>query len=102
MFSTMERINNLENLRNYVHEILCQHSQFEFGAFRMTERILVRGGKPCGIFFCIHGPRSVKVTAIWETERNTILFYGSTGERFHRTQLAKAPVLESASALEAA
>lgn len=47
----------------------------------MTERILVRGGNPCGIFFCVHGPRSVKLTAIWETERNTILFYGSAGER---------------------
>lgn len=98
MLNTMERINNLDNLRNYVHQTLCSHSQLEFGAFRMTERILVRGHKPCGIFFCIHGPRSLKVTAIWETERNTILFYSSTGERFHRTQLSKAPRLETAAA----
>ncbi len=48
---------------------------------------------PCGIFFCLHGPRDVRLTAIWETERNTILFYGATGERLHKTQLAEAPTL---------
>jgi hypothetical protein len=96
MLNSMERLQNLENLREYVNKILCQHDQFEFGAFRMTERILVRGNRPCGIFFCLHGPRSVKVTAIWETDRNTILFYSSTGERFHRTRLASAPALIAA------
>jgi hypothetical protein len=64
------------------------------GAFQMTERILVRAGKPCGIFFCLHGPRAVKFTAIWETDRNQILFYGSSGERFQRIQLLEAPGLQ--------
>ena len=98
MSTSMERLQNLENLRDYVSRILCYHDQLEQNAFRMTERILVRSGKPCGIFFCLNGPRAVKVTAIWETERNTILFYSSSGERFHRTQLAKAPKLERCSA----
>jgi hypothetical protein len=93
MLTSMVRLQNLENLREYVYEVLCQHEQFEVGAFRMTERILVRGNRPCGIFFCVHGPRSVKTTAVWETEQNTILFYDSTGERFHRTRLAAAPEL---------
>jgi hypothetical protein len=44
----------------------------------------------------LHGPRSVKVTAIWELERNTILF--STGERFHRTRLSMAPALAECAA----
>jgi len=85
----------LENLRTYVNRILCQHDEFELDAFRMTERILVRSGKPCGIFFCLHGPRSVKVTAIWEIEGNTILFYSSTGERFHRTRLTHSLALSA-------
>src|SRR5262245_13930374 len=98
MLPDTQRLQNLENLRDYVSQILCQHDQLELGAFRITERLLVRGGQPCGIFFCLHGPRSLKVTAIWETERNTILFYNSTGERFHRTQLTRAPVLEASAA----
>lgn len=64
----------------------------------MTERILVRGGKPCGMYFCLHGPRATKFTAIWETDRNQVLFYGSRGERFLKIQLLEAPVLDSAAA----
>jgi hypothetical protein len=93
MLTNMERLHNLEHLRDYVNKILRQQDQLELDAFRMTERILLRGSKPCGIFFCLHGPRSVKVTAIWETESNTILFYNSTGQRFHRTRLTNAPTL---------
>jgi hypothetical protein len=96
MLPSTQRLQNLEHLREYVSRILCQHDQLELGAFRITERLLVRGGRPCGIFFCLDGPRSLKVTAVWETERNTILFYNSTGERFHRTQLTLAPRLETA------
>lgn len=64
----------------------------------MTERVLVRGGKPCGIYFCLHGPRLLKFTAIWETDRNQVLFYGPRGERFQKTQLIEAPHLELAAA----
>ncbi len=64
----------------------------------MTERVLLRGSKPCGIYFCLHGPRATKFTAIWETDRNQVLFYGSRGEKFLKTQLLIAPVREIAAA----
>jgi hypothetical protein len=96
MLSTAEQISNLENLRKYVIESLCEQNQLELGAFPVSERILVRGGTPCGLFFCLHGPRSVKFTAIWETERNSILFYSATGERIKKTRLVDAPRLEAA------
>jgi hypothetical protein len=86
-------IQDLSDLRNYVHHTICEQNQLERGAFDITERILVRGQKACGIFFCLHGPRSVKLNAIWETERNTILFYNSSGERVQKTQLQHAPQL---------
>ena len=87
------QINNLKDLRNYVLETICQQNELQVGAFEITERILVRGQRACGIFFCLHGPRSVKLTAIWETDRNTVLFYSSSGERVCKTQLHQAPVL---------
>jgi hypothetical protein len=93
MLSSAEQICNLDGLKEYVVGVLCELNQLEIGAFPISERILVRGGEPCGLFFCLHGPRSVKFTAIWETESNTILFYGATGERIHRTRLAEAPRL---------
>ena len=86
-------IRDLDDLRNFVQSTLCEQNQLEKGAFDITERILVRGQRPCGIFFCLHGPRSVKLTAIWETQRNTILFYGSSGERTLKTQLVPAAKL---------
>jgi len=95
MLTNPQQLKNLNHLREYVVAVLCEHDELEIGAFRVTERILVRAKRPCGIFFCLHGPRSVKITAIWETERNTILFYGSNGERFQRTQLHRGPRLES-------
>ena len=93
MLAHSHQLQNLYDLRQFVYQALCGHDQLEFGAFQMTERILLRSDAPCGIYFCLHGPRSVKFTAIWETDRNTILFYNSNGERFHKTQLIRAPNL---------
>jgi hypothetical protein len=90
------QLDNLNELRTYVYNVICEQNELQIGAFQVTERILVRGRTPCGIFFCLHGPRSVKLTAIWETDRNTILFYSSAGERVGKTQLLQAPVLEPA------
>lgn len=87
------QIDNLNDLRSYVHETICEQNELQVGAFQITERILVRGKRACGIFFCLHGPRSVKFTAIWETDRNSILFYSSSGERVGKTQLVQAPAL---------
>ena len=92
--TTSTSVQTLNDLRAYVNEVLCRSQELELGAFQVTERILVGAGKPCGVYFCLHGPRAVKFSAIWETDRNTVLFYGSTGERFHKTQLVAAPQLE--------
>ena len=86
-------VNNLHDLRQFVHHTLCEQNELERGAFQITERILVRGENPCGIFFCLHGPRNVRLTAVWESERNTVLFYSSSGERLLKTQLTAAPEL---------
>lgn len=75
-----------EPLKKFVYQTLCHHEQLEIGVFPMTEQILTRRTVPCGVYFCLHGPRSVKFTAIWDAERNTILFYGATGERFMKRE----------------
>lgn len=89
-------LGSLGELRDYVYAMLCQCDQLEPGVFEMTEHILMRGDKPCGIHFCVHGPRSVKYTAIWETDGSSILFYRPNGERYHKTQLTEAPSLAAA------
>jgi len=87
MTAELRRIENLETLRKYVHYTLAQHNHLGQDAFHLSEQLLIRGGHPCGMLFRLHGPRAVKITAIWETDQNRILFYGSTGKRFRRTKL---------------
>lgn len=93
MHGNAVQIQDLAALRQYVHERICDQNELEINFFHITERMLTRRGKPCGIFFCLHGPRSVKFTAIWETDGNTLLFYGSTGERQQKIQVAGTPSL---------
>lgn len=83
----------LNELRRFVFKQLCEENDFELDAYQTTEQVLHRKGKPCGMLFCLHGPRAVKLTAVWEMERNTVLFYQATGERSKRVQLTDAPQL---------
>jgi hypothetical protein len=64
-----------------VERRLCELGHLEPHQFPMTQREVVRGGKPVGLYFCVHGPRSVKLTAIWDFLKNTVIFYGSDGNR---------------------
>ena len=98
MLTRFQQIESVHDLREYVNTTICNQYQLQEGAFRMTERVLRRGDKPCGIYFCLHGPRATKFTAIWETDRNQVLFYGSRGERVLKTQLLTAPIGETAAA----
>ncbi len=95
MVTSSHELQTIDQLRDYVTLTLCIHDELEIDAFPVTERVLLRGGVPCGMYFCLHGPRSVRYTAIWETDGNSILFYGSTGERFQKTSLADSPCLTS-------
>lgn len=87
---------NLQGLKDYIYRTLCQHEKLEIGVFPMTHKVLMRRAAPCGIYFCLHGPRSVKFTAIWDAERNTVLFYGATGERFMKQELPTTLAMEPA------
>jgi len=89
---------DLAEIRRYVTETLCEKDQLEANYFPVSERVLVRGGAPCGMYFCLHGPRSMCLTAIWETDSNTIWFYGSRGERFRKTQLMASPTIDGTAA----
>ena len=68
MPTEFQRLDDLHSIRRYVNETLCRQDQLETNHFPLSERILVRGGAPCGVFFCLHGPRSLCLTAIWETD----------------------------------
>lgn len=80
-----------EELRRFVAETLGKMESLKSEHFPLTEDVLYRSGSPCGVYFCLHGPRQVRLSAVWETDTNRILFYGSCGRRVLRTQLTDAP-----------
>jgi hypothetical protein len=88
------RLEDFISIRRYVNETLCEKDRLETDHFPLSECILVRRGAPCGVYFWLLGPRSLCLTAIWETDSNTILFYGSRGERFHTAQLIAPPPID--------
>ena len=87
-------IHNYEEILNYVTRTLSQVERLKHDHSQLTSELLTRGGQPCGVYFCLHGPREVRLTAIWETDSNSILFYGSRGERLQKTRLLDPPQLE--------
>lgn len=94
MVECQSSIQKLEDIRDYVTQTLSNFERLKPNSSHLTARLLTRNSQPCGIYFCLHGPRAVRLTAIWETDANTILFYGSRGERVQRTTLLAAPQLD--------
>lgn len=94
MMECKSSIQDFVDIRRYITETLSNFELLIPDNFKLTQRLLTRSGMPCGVYFCLHGPREVRLTAIWETDANTILFYGSRGERVQRTRLLAAPQLD--------
>ncbi len=82
-----ERLEDHNQVRQHVSQVLCELEDLEPNHFPLSERTLERAGAACGVLFVLHGPRQLRVTAIWEMERNVIWFYNSVGERCQKTQL---------------
>ena len=70
MVTASHSLGNLNEVRNFVNQVFCDRHQLLCDAFPLTQELLKRKGRPCGVYFCLHGPRASKLTAIWETERN--------------------------------
>ncbi len=78
---------DMKLIRKCIETRLCELGELEPDQFPVTERPLIKGGKHVGIYFCLHGPRSVKITAICDLVCNTVIFYGSDGIRTERESL---------------
>ena len=74
-------------LRRFVEEKLCELAMLELDQFPLTERKVIKSGRTCGVYFCLHGPRSVKLTAIADFEKRSLICYGSDGTRSVQEQL---------------
>jgi hypothetical protein len=95
MTAAVRALATLEELQKYVHETLCGHEYLEPAHSPLFHSLIKRGGRACGLFFQVSGPRSVRLYAVWAGEEDRILFYDSTGLRFAETRLSEAPDIAS-------
>ena len=87
-------LTTLDQVRSFVLTRLAELDDLDGEAFPLTERVVNRDGKPCGLSFCLHGPRSMQLTAVWDVGRRQIVFYNSHGDRTRRCRLTKSPPAE--------
>lgn len=76
------KLPDFSGVRDVVLEELCRTHHLLPNAFPLTEKWLHKQGSPCGVFYCLHGPRSIRLTAVLDFETARVLFYDSTGQRF--------------------
>ena len=89
MIEGRESIGSLAELRAFVHRTLCARENILEDQFGLSETALIQNGRDCGLHFCLCGPRSVRLEAIWVADRNTLYFYDARGMRFLKIQLAE-------------
>ena len=91
--SNISSIQTLDDLQCFVYQTICNDHELLPDAFPTSENVLRKSnGISCGMMFCLHGPRKTKFTAIWEKEKNRILFYGPSGNRYQQVVLDESPV----------
>jgi hypothetical protein len=81
----------VELLLEHVHHALCEKDLLDPNQTPLTYSLIVRRGKPCGLFVHVQGPRLLKNYAVWAGDENRILFYNASGERFGEIQLSEGP-----------
>lgn len=94
-----ERLNlvrTVNDLREFIHSVLCQKENLVPEQFRMRETGLVVRGRSCGMQFSLRGPRSVRLGAIWAADQNMLYFYDARGQRYLKLRLKQRLFAESA------
>lgn len=89
MHATVDEIHTLDDLRRYIHDTLCAKENLLADEFAISEVRLTRAGQLCGLQFCVRGPRSVRLSAIWAADRNAIYLYDAKGQRYAKILLSR-------------
>ena len=94
MHTTVNDVHTLDELRHFIHQTLCEKENLLVDQFTMTEVQLTRGNRPCGLQFCLRGPRNVRLAAIWVANRNVVYLYDARGTRYAKLRLKNGLALQ--------
>jgi hypothetical protein len=95
MHTTVNDIHTLGDLRQFIHQTLCEKDNLLVDRFTMTQVQLTRDKQPCGIQFSLRGPRNVRLGAIWVADRNLVCLYDARGTRYAKLRLTNGLALQA-------
>jgi len=87
MSYSLDSVRTLDDLRAFIHGRLCEKENLLAEAFTMTEMRLTRRSRDCGLQFSLHGPRNVRLGAIWASDHNVVYLYDAQGVRYEKIRL---------------
>ena len=83
----------IEELAAFVHQVLCGKDALDPAQTPMFRTPLKKAGRACGLIFHVEGPRLLRTSAVWSADDDRVIFYDSTGTRFHDVKLSESPAL---------
>ncbi|VTR97471.1 hypothetical protein [Tuwongella immobilis] len=86
----------LSELIEYVRQTLCGRDHLDPAQTPFFGAPIYRGTRITGVVYHVEGPRLLQTSALWTADENRILFYDSTGQRFHETRLLESPDIREA------
>jgi len=86
---------SVEDLAAYVHRVLCEKDTLDAKQAPLFRTPLKKRGRACGLVFHVEGPRLLRTSAVWSADADRIIFYDSTGTRFHTVELSEGPEAET-------
>lgn len=98
MTPNIDDVQTIEDLRNFVHRTLCEKESLLPEQFHVTEMQLMRRGRSCGLQYSLHGPRSVRLGAVWASDQNVLYLYDTRGVRYARVPLPRRVVSDRVAA----
>lgn len=84
----LEDLSTIVELREHIHQVLCAQENLLGDQFQLLEIPLTRNGLPCGVQYVLQGPRQVRLSAVWASDRNQVFYYDAAGERFRKDVLS--------------
>ncbi len=83
----LDDLRTADDIKDFIHAQLCQKENLVLGQFNLSATPLEKRGQFCGMQYVLHGPRSVKLGAVWARDVNVIYLYNAAGERYEKIQL---------------
>ena len=91
MTSAVVGFSAVEELADFVHEVLCANDALDRGQTPLFRTPLRRRGRVCGEVFHVEGPRLLRTSAVWSADDARVIFYDSSGLRFREVELSESP-----------